>query len=112
MHGPINSYFKGHILSSKPGTGSKRRLNAPIKKDAAESVNAEKIPPQAEQEVVRERRNGYQRISTATYYRTERRGLSGFDQVQDQPPEANVEIDAAPGADGASGPYGEGELDR
>ncbi|SCY73043.1 hypothetical protein SAMN05216420_11525 [Nitrosospira sp. Nl5] len=98
-------------MSSKPDTGRSKGQNAPTKKDAAEPANGEKIPQQAEQEVVRERRNGYQMISTATYYRTERRGLSGFDQVQDQP-EANVEIDATPGADGASGPYGEGELDR
>lgn len=63
---------------------------------------------QVGQEIIRERRNGYQTISTADYYRAERRGLSGFGQQAQDWLEANVEIDAVHGADGAPGvPYQE-----
>lgn len=122
VHGSLNSYFRGHILSSKPsskpGIRSKDRLNVTIKKGIAESVtelgNEAKAPQQAEHEVG-ERRNGYQMISTAAYYRAERRGLSGFGKARDWL-EAKAEIDGVPGSDGMpeidSGPYGEREPDR
>ena len=112
VHSSFNSYFKGHILSSKPsskpGVRSKGELNVTTKKGVAESVNEAKASQQAEHEV-RERRNGYQMISTAAYYRTERRGLSGFGKAQDWL-DAKAEIDGVPGIDGA--PYGERESDR
>lgn len=115
-HSSFTSYFKGHILSSKSGIGDKGGPSAPIapiKKDVAELANAEKIPQQAEQEVVRERRNGYETISTAAYYRTERRGLSGFDQQAQDWLQANPEIGAGHGVDSAPGvPYEEEEPDR
>ena len=115
VHSSFNSYFKGHILSSKPsskpGVRSKGELNVTTKKGIAESVtesvNEAKASQQAEHEV-RERRNGYQMISTAAYYRTERRGLSGFGKAQDWL-DAKAEIDGVPGIDGA--PYGEREPD-
>lgn len=118
VHSSSNSYFKGHILSSKPsskpGIRSKDRLNVAIKKGIAESVNEAKAPQQAEHEVG-ERRNGYQMISTAAYYRAERRGLSGFGKARDWL-EAKAEIDGVPEIDGMpeidGRPYGEREPDR
>jgi hypothetical protein len=112
----VQFLFKGHILSSKPsskpGIRSKDRLNVAIKKGIAESVtelgNEAKAPQQAEHEVG-ERRNGYQMISTAAYYQTERRGLNGFGKARDWL-EAKTEIDSLPEIDGM--PYGEREPDR
>lgn len=54
---------------------------------------------------VRERRNGYQMISTASYYRTERRGVHAQDWLA-----VKTEGDGAPGMDGA--PYNVGDSDR
>lgn len=54
----------------------------------------------------RERRNGYQTISTAAYYRTERRGFSGFGEAHDWL-EVKTEAEGVPGIDRA--PYSEGD---
>jgi len=88
---------------SKPGVRSKGRLNVTTKKVDAESVNEAKTLQQVEHEV-RERRNGYQMISTDAYYRSERRGLHGGGDsgVQDWL-ETEGEIDGAPYSELANG---------
>ena len=59
---------------SEPAIGSKDPLDITTKKVDAESISETKTLQQAEHEI-KERRNGYQKISTDAYYRTERRGL-------------------------------------
>lgn len=54
---------------------------------------------------VRERRNGYQMISTASYYQIERRSGPAHNWR-----EAKTEVDGGPGIDGA--PYYLGDSDR
>lgn len=54
---------------------------------------------------VRERRNGYQMISTASYYQTERRSGHVHNWR-----EAKAEVDGVPGIDEA--PYYVGDSDR
>ena len=54
---------------------------------------------------VRERRNGYQMISTAFYYRTERRGGHAQDWLA-----VKTGVDGVPGIDEA--PYNGGDFDR
>ncbi|MGH8762402.1 MAG: DUF2934 domain-containing protein [Nitrosospira sp.] len=99
----FNSHLKGkgHILSSKssskPNSGNKGELNVAARKSAARPINEAQAPQQVEQEV-RERRNGYQTISTAAYYRPERRGLNGFDKARDWL-EAESEMGGMPGID-------------
>ncbi len=96
----FNAYFRGHILSSKPLSepvvGSKSILDVTAQKVDAESINETKTLQQDGHEV-RERRNGYQEISTDTYYQTERRGShdSGDTKAQDWL-ETEAEIDGAP----------------
>lgn len=122
-------YFsKGHMLSIKSGVRGKVKgkgkgkssPNVAAKKGVAKPPDAAKAPQQVEQEA-RERRNGYQMISTATYYRTERRRLGDFNKSGDWP-RAKAEIDGATGMDGTPGvddvpgadgtPWGESEPDR
>ena len=96
----FNANFRGYILSSKPLSepvaGSEGLLDVTTKKVDAESVNETETLQQAGREVG-ERRNGYQKISTDTYYRTERRGLhaGGDTRVQDWL-ETEAEMDGAP----------------
>lgn len=96
----FNAYSRGHILSrkplSEPVAGSEGLLDVTTKKVDAESVNETETLQQAGREVG-ERRNGYQKISTDTYYRTERRGLhdGGDTKVQDWL-ETEAEMDGAP----------------
>lgn len=102
--------------SSNPGVGSKRRERNNISEsESAEQLNrympSESMIAEARRLVrheVRERRNGYQTISTTDYYRTERRGHSGFGEARDWV-EAKTEIDSAPGIKGAL--YRENEPD-
>lgn len=96
----FNTYLKGHILSSKPSSkpGSSNKGDLTTTQDIAGPVNEAEVSRQT-WHGPRERRNGYQTISTAAYYRTERRGLSGFDKARDWP-EAESEIESLPGADG------------
>jgi hypothetical protein len=103
----FNSYFKGNILSNKPfnESGSRRKdgLDQAAEEAVAGSTDEAEILQQAEQEV-RERRNGYQRISTDAYYQTERRigyGQDGLDGA--------TEVD---GADMDGVPYSEGDMNR
>lgn len=104
MYKSFNTYLKGHILSSKPsskpGSRSKGGLSAAIQ-DIAEPVSEAEAPEQAWQGS-RERRNGYQAISTAAYYRTERRGLSGFGKAREwlEAGLAESEMESLPGGDG------------
>lgn len=106
VHKSFNTYLKGHILSSKPsskpGSRSKGGLSAATQ-DIAEPVNEAEAPGQAWQGP-RERRNGYQAISTAAYYRTERRGLSGFGKAREwlEAGSAESEMESLPGGDGMS----------
>lgn len=100
MQSLFNSYFEGHILSSKPSgkpdVEHKDRLDVTTNIPDAESVDEAKVLQQVEHEV-RERRNGYQKISTDTYYRTERRALhdGGDSELQDSQ-ETEGEIVGAP----------------
>ena len=83
---------------SEPAAGGKGLLDVTTKKVDAESVSETETLQQAGREVgVGERRNGYQKISTDTYYRTERRGLhaGGDTRVQDWL-ETEAEMDGAP----------------
>lgn len=96
----FNSYFRGHILSSEPLSepviGSKGALDITTKKVDAESISETKTLQQAEHEI-KERRNGYQKISTDAYYRTERRGLrDGGEGGGQKWLENEGEIDGAP----------------
>ncbi|MDQ3186592.1 MAG: hypothetical protein M3Q16_09110 [Pseudomonadota bacterium] len=88
-------------MSSKSGVRSKDGFNVTTKEDIVESVNETKAVPQAEPES-RERRNGYEMISTDAYYRTERRGNS-FGGIQDWQ-EATAKIDDALSIDGPPEP--------
>ena len=96
----FNSYFRGHILSSKPLSkpviGREGALDVTTKKVDAESTSETKTLQQAEHEI-KERRNGYQKISTDAYYRTERRVLhDGGDSGLQDSLETEGEIDGTP----------------
>ena len=81
---------------SEPVIGNKGELDITTKKVDAESISETKTVQQAEHEV-KERRNGYQKISTDAYYRTERRGLhDGGDGGGQKWVENEGEIDGAP----------------
>ena len=92
--------FYGHILSSKLLGKScverKGRLDVTTNKPDAKSVDEAKMLQQVEHEV-KERRNGYQKISTDAYYRTERRVLhDGGDSGLQDSLETEGEIDGTP----------------
>ena len=83
---------------SEPAAGGKSLPDVTIKKVDAELVNETETLQQGGREAgVGERRNGYQKISTDTYYQTERRGLhtGGDTRVQDWL-ETEAEMDGAP----------------
>lgn len=95
---------------SNPDAGSmKRKKNesefiAPSKKSIPAESMAAKTRRSGEHKV-RERRNGYQMISTASYYRTERRGAHAQDWLA-----AKTEVEGLPGMDGT--PYNVGDSDH
>ena len=103
---PVNlQLIRGHILSSKPSstpsTESKKRKKhgSEFVEQSAKSMSVESTAAKAGGAVKRkagERRNNYQTISTALYYRTERRG------GQAQWPAARMEVDIMPGVDESS----------
>jgi hypothetical protein len=81
---PINQYLEARILdsssSSKPGIRVKRSkqssngsVEQPEEPILSESITA--TPPLSDRQ---ERRKGHQTISTATYYRAERRSSFGY----------------------------------
>ena len=77
--------FKGEILdsrsSSKPGSRVKRseRSNSNSVEQLEESTLGESMAGELSSASARqERRQGHQMISTATYYRAERRGSYGY----------------------------------
>ena len=81
---------------SEPVIGNKGELDITTKKVDAESISETKTLQRDEHEI-RERRNGYQKISTDAYYRTERRGLhDGGDGGGQKWVENEGEIDGAP----------------
>ena len=94
-------------MSSKPfnesSIGSKGGFDQATEEAVAGSTDEAKISQQAKQEV-RERRNGYQRISTDAYYQTERRIGYGQDWL-----DGKTEVD---GADTDGVPYSEGDMKR
>ncbi|MBA4142103.1 MAG: hypothetical protein H0X43_03655 [Nitrosospira sp.] len=66
--------------STKPGNGRSKRSTADQKSVAGELTAADGNEPGRH-----ERRKGHQIISTATYYRTDRRGSGnfGYDELQE-----------------------------
>ena len=62
----------------KPGMERKNSLDITTDMPDAESVDAAKVHQHVVHEV-KERRNGYKKISTDVYYRTERRALHESD---------------------------------
>lgn len=99
-------------MSSKPGVGtgvgSESKLGVTAEKIDTKPVKEAEAPQPFEHEV-RERRNGYQMISTAAYYQIERRGFSGFGEAYNRV-EAKTGLNAVPGIDEA--PYSEDDLTR
>ncbi|MEO6825520.1 MAG: hypothetical protein ABI167_12495 [Nitrosospira sp.] len=89
-------------MSNKPfnesGIGSKGGLDQATEEAVVGSTDEAETLQQAEQEV-KERRNGYQRISTDAYYQTERRIGYGQDWL-----DGKTEVD---GADMDGVPYSE-----
>jgi hypothetical protein len=81
----INHYFKGLILDSrsfsKPGSEVKRseQSNSNVVEQLENSILSTAIAGESVPESARqERRKGHQTISTAAYYRAERRGSDGY----------------------------------
>lgn len=90
-------------MSSKPfnesGIGSKGGFDQATEEAVVGSTEEVEIPQQAKQEV-RERRNGYQRISTDAYYQTERRIGYGQDWLDGKTETDGADMDGVPYSDG------------
>ena len=101
-------------MSSKPlsnpdaGSTKRKKNESEFVESSKKSIPAESMAAKTRrsgEHKVRERRNGYQMISTASYYRTERRGAHAQDWQA-----AKTEAEGLPGMDGTS--YNVGDSDR
>ena len=101
-------------MSSKPlsnsvaGSTKRKKIESGFVESSKKSISAEAMAAKTRrsgEHKVRERRNGYQMISTDSYYRTERRGAHAQDWLA-----AKTEVEGLPGMDGT--PYNVGDSDR